>query len=180
LLTHPSLLPTFQEEILETLLRQVTNNDFTLPLAYYHTVEPTLKNPEVFGALFAAMAKFSVVEAFYFLRGQPENRRKMLLESLISNVLQGPFKQQAASRSVELVNLPLDTWEEEVFEDYLTSGPGKGFKRAKDTVMMRRIATGKLSQAMSLESTGTRMINGMSWNVIRAGLEHGLGPRLDV
>lgn len=52
-LTHPSLLPTFPEEILNVLLKHAgetgsgRGKDEALALAYYHTVQPPLKSEEV-------------------------------------------------------------------------------------------------------------------------------------
>jgi len=133
-LTHPSLLPTFHEEILHTLIHYSNPDDFTLALAYYHTVQPTITNSLTLESLFAGIARTSVIEAFYFLRGQPDIARYKMFESLISIVLQTPASEKAAARGVELVNLPFNPEEEAWFEQFLTVGAGRGFRRAKDTM----------------------------------------------
>lgn len=178
-LTHPSLVPTFEDDILEALLRFSDPDDLSLPLAYYHTVQPTLKTPKAVDSLFQAMASVSTTQAFYFARAQPENIHKQLFEMLISEVFQDYQKpEQMGDRSVELVNLPFASDEELWFEEYLTHGDGRSLRRAADTVMMRKIAIGKFESALNVNGTYSKNLDGVSWDSIADGLEDGMGPRL--
>lgn len=179
-LTHPSLLPTFHEEILDTLIRHSEYDDFTLALAYYHTVRPTITSPHSLESLFSAMARMSVMEAFYFQREQSDIARHKMFESLISIILQTLPGEKAATRALELVNLPFNTEEEAWFEEFLITGAGRGFKKARDTVMMRKIGMGNYTDALLLEGADNRPLGGLSWKTMLGGLEERLGPRLDV
>ncbi|KAI9743245.1 MAG: hypothetical protein M1818_003091 [Claussenomyces sp. TS43310] len=179
-LTHPSLIPTFHEEILTAFVRHAKHDDFTLALSYYYTVQPTITTPEALGSLFSAIMRTSVGEAFFFQRGQSDSTRKQLFEMLVSFVMQTPAGEKAAARAAELVNLPFASEEELWFEEYLTTGTGRQYKRAKDTLIMRKIGTGRYSAALSMEGMDSRQIDGLSWEIIQAGLENGLGPRFDI
>ncbi len=102
----------------------------------------------------------------------------LLLEQLISSVLSGSSGETRADRGVQLTNLPFNEAEENCFEEYLLRGKGRTLNGAKDTVMMRRIATGKLQAALKDSgSLSGRKINGMNWDSLRSGIESGLGPR---
>lgn len=180
-LTHPSLLPTFQEEILTTLVHRAPSpNDYTLALAYYDTVNPTMTNPETLDALFLAMAKTNVAFAFHFSRQQGDATRQIFFESLIAHVINAAANEKTAERAVELVDLPFDQEEEVWFEEFLTVGQGKGYKRAADTLMMRRIATGKYVEALDCDVGDGMPINGLSWDTVCDGITRGLGSRLEL
>lgn len=81
---------------------------------------------------------------------------------------------------MELVGLPLDDEEEGWFEEYLAAGEGSGLKRAGDTLMMRKIVTGRYVEALDCEVGPDEGVHGMSWESVRDGLEKGLGPRLEL
>jgi hypothetical protein len=151
----------------------------SLPLAYYHTVQPTLTSSSALESLFTAIAKTSVTEAFYFSRGQSEYARRHMFEMLIALVLNNSSRDTAAERSVELVNLPLTPEEEGWFEEYLLRGQGRSIRKAKDTLMMRRIGTGNFTGALSLNGINARPIGGLDWSTLSEALRDGLGPRLD-
>ena len=176
-LTHPSLVPDFADEILEVLVRK--NKDPALALAYYYTVQPTLKTAASIECLFTSIAKTSVTEAFFFARGQSTYAHRHMFELLVSNVLHNSSQVQIADRSTELVKLPLNAEEEEWFNDYLTRGDGARFKKAKDTVLMRKIGTGKFV-GLDMKGIQGKNIGGLDWNVLIAGIENGMGPRADV
>jgi hypothetical protein len=178
-LTHPSLIPTYPEEVLEQLIRHSKHDEFALPLAYYYTVQPTIQAPRAIESLYLAIARTSVTEAFYFSRAQADVARRKMFEMLISIVLHSPPGEKTATRGVELVNLPLDQEEEDWFEFFLSKGEGRGLKRAGDTLMMRRIGTGKFSEALSLDVDGNRTSGGLSWAMMQNALQEGLGPRLN-
>lgn len=176
-LTHPSLIPTFPDEILEVLVRHAKNNDLSLPLAYYHTVQPTLTNQQAIEGLFSAMARTSVTEAFYFSRGQPGYGRRHMFEMLIALVLKNSPKDTIADRSIELVNLPLTQEEDQWFEEYLTQGEGRSIRKAQDTLMIRRIGTGKFTESVSAGQINGRAMSGLDWHTISEAIKDGLGPR---
>ncbi|KAK2628969.1 hypothetical protein QTJ16_002072 [Diplocarpon rosae] len=176
-LTHPSLIPTFADEILEVLVRKSRGN-LTLALAYYHTVQPTLTSGAAIECLFSALAKTSVTEAFYFSRGQPQYAQRRMFELLISLVLNNSSKDTIADRSVELVSLPLTTEEDEWLEDYVLRGEGRLLKKSKDTLMMRRIGVGNFTESLSMRGISNRGIGGLDWETLSEGIRDGLGPRL--
>jgi hypothetical protein len=177
-LTHPSLIPTFADEILEVLVRH-SNQNLTLALAYYHTVQPTLASRSAIECLFSAMARTSVTEAFYFCRGQPEYTQRHMFQMLIALVLNNSSLETVADRSVELVNLPFTSEEETWFQDYLLNGDGRALKKGKDTLMMRKIGTGNFSDSLSLKGIHNRPIAGLDWGTLSGAVEDGLGPRLE-
>lgn len=161
-------------------MRHSKGNDMSLPLAYYHTVQPTLTNSSALEALFTAIARTSVTEAFYFSRGQPEYAQRHMFEMLISLVLNNSPKDTVADRSVELINLPFNQEEEGWFEEYLLRGQGRSIRKAKDTLMMRRIGTGNFTGALSLNGINTHPIGGLDWTTLSEAVQDGLGPRVDV
>jgi hypothetical protein len=177
-LTHPSLIPTFADEILEVLVRH-SNQNLALALAYYHTVQPTVASRSAIECLFSAMARTSVTEAFYFCRGQPEYAQRHMFQMLIALVLNNSSPETVADRSVELVNLPFTSEEEAWFQDYLLNGDGRVLKKGKDTLMMRKIGTGNFSDSLSLKGIHNRPIAGLDWGTLSGAVEDGLGPRLE-
>ncbi|KAE8445586.1 hypothetical protein EG329_013219 [Mollisiaceae sp. DMI_Dod_QoI] len=178
-LTHPSLIPTFADEILEVLVRQC-GRDLSLALAYYHTVQPALTSRQAIECLFSAIGRTSVTEAFYFCRGQPEYAQRHMFEMLVALVLNNSSSDTIAERSVELVNLPFTQEEEEWFEDYILRGDGRALKKGRDTLMMRKIGTGNFTESLSLKGTHNRNIGGLDWTTLSNAVEDGLGPRLDI
>ncbi|KAI9820847.1 MAG: hypothetical protein M1832_003480 [Thelocarpon impressellum] len=177
-LTQPSLIPTFPEEILYTLVRHAPEGDLALPLAYYHTVAPALTTPKALDALFSAMCQVSITEGFYFARRQDEFMHKHLLHQLVSYVLLQPPGEERAKKGVELVNQPFTEHEEAWFEDYLTTGKDKQLHGARDTIMMRRMATGRFSEALGHpKDPSGRKHDGLNWAMLKDGLKNGMGPR---
>jgi len=173
-LTHPSLTPTYPEAILEALVRHSNHQDYTLPLAYYRTVQPTLTSAPVLESLFAALARTSVTEAFYFLRTQPEHMQRHMFEVLIAAVHQG----SPAEAAIQFVNLPFSPEEEEWFEEYLTRGDGHSLKHGNDTLMMRRIGTGNFAGSLAIQHKNAKGIDGLDWKKLSEAVREGLGPRL--
>ncbi|KAI9822285.1 MAG: hypothetical protein M1827_000003 [Pycnora praestabilis] len=177
-LTQPSLIPTFPEEILCTLIRHAPKDDPTLPLAYYHTVTPSITGTKTLEALYLVLSSVSVSEAFSFSRGQAENVHKKHFEQLISSALSDSAGKDRADRAVNLINLPLNLEEEAWFEDFLLFGKGKALHGARDTVMMRRVAMGKYFEALKDgKALGGRKIDGLSWDTLKSGIDKGLGHR---
>ena len=170
-LTHPSLSPEFADDIITVLVRHSENNDYSLPLAYFHSVQPVLKTSEALELLFGALARTDVGEAFYFTRKYPDAAREQLFQQLIASVLNGSGSQDAATRASDLVSLPLDEPEEAIFLEYLTTGDGRKSKRTKDILTMRRVVTGNYADAMSEKNLG------VLWATVLQGAKPGMGGR---
>ncbi|KAK0721449.1 nuclear pore complex assembly-domain-containing protein [Apiosordaria backusii] len=93
-------------------------DDYSLPLAYYHTVQPVLKTSESLELLFGALARTSVTEALYFSRKWPEQARRGLFERLVGSVVDNGG-EGVGGRARELVSLPLEGVEEEWFNEFV-------------------------------------------------------------
>lgn len=151
----------------------------SLALAYYYTVQPALLDSYTLDLLFTAIAKTSVTEAFFFLRGQSEEDGQRMFESLLRIVLHEPLGERAAARGIELINLPFTQEDEKFFEDYLTKGGGSRTSRARDFVMMRRISRGRFNEALAVDCARSKTIGGLNWETLQEALKKGLGPRID-
>ncbi|KAG8158338.1 hypothetical protein KVR01_012099 [Diaporthe batatas] len=169
-LAHPSLTPEFADDIIAAFVNNAEDNDYSLALAYYHAVQPVLRRPESLSLLFGALARTSLTEAFYFSRAHPEPARQLLFEQLIASVLEGTG-QDVAARASELVSLPLDGAEEQWFEEYLTNGGGRKLRKARDTVLMRRVVTGRHTDVSDKNLGG-------QWGVVLGGFKSGMGGRV--
>jgi hypothetical protein len=123
------------------LVRHAKDNDYSLPLAYYHTTQPVFKSSEALDLLFGALVRTSITESLFFSRKYPESTRRLLFEKLVSSVLEE--QGLGGARSKELVGLPLDGLEETWFQEYLTNGAGGRLKLAASTVETRQIMTGR-------------------------------------
>ena len=197
-LTHPSIIPTFPDEIMLTLLKgketlssvgvQPSPQDDILPLAYYNCVKPPLDDAKVRTEFAKYLSGRDVTETYYWIRGRPTHEHKPLLEVLIEQTLDkhaggsSAADEQGYSRedkAMELVNLPFSSEEDAFLEKFLTEGKGRVFQGAHDTVMMRRIATGKLADVAGDTSTRGRRVDGVNWEVLKDGVKKGLGPRKD-
>ena len=78
---------------------------------------------------------------------------------------------------MELLNLPFNEEEDAWFEETLLSGKAKNLSGAKDTVLMRRVATGKLQNLDNrLDALGGRRVDGLNWDDLRQSLNRSLGP----
>lgn len=191
-LTHPSIIPTFPDEIMLTLLNRrhygaPVNESDVLPLAYYNCAKPPLVKDDVKVEFVKYMAARNVTETFYWIRARPEYEHKPLLEILIEETLErsawaGSVAEGGYSReekAMEFVSLPLDDAEEKWVDAFLTEGKGRNFRGAADTVMVRRIATGRLQQAASDITTKGRKHGQVNWDLLKDGVKRGLGPRKD-
>lgn len=146
-LAHPSLPAEFADDIVAVLVRHAktaadsNDDDYSLPLAYYHTVRPALQTSESLELLFGALARTSVTEALHFARTFPEHARRLLFEKLVASVLEHP--EAVGARGKELVSLPLSGAEEKWFQEYVAVGEGKKSKHAKAVAQMRQLVTGR-------------------------------------
>ncbi|KAI2624462.1 nuclear pore complex assembly-domain-containing protein [Xylaria nigripes] len=166
-LTHPSLISDFADDIIRVLVRHAKDGDYTLPLAYYHTVQPSIKSSATLELLFDAIARSSVMEAYEFTRSHADYMRRQLFRRMVLVVLDSGSSEEAAERALELTSLSFDADEEQWFTECLESGEGKGLRAAKDTLLMRRIATGK---AIVGGEKGT-------WAIVLEGFKAGSGGR---
>ena len=128
---------------------------------------------------FFALASTNIVEAFFFARRQSQTMYRHLFEQLIYFVLHSKVETRG-DRAVTLINLPFNAAEETWFEEYLLQGSGKNLERARDTVMMRRIGTGKFKEALDDgKHLRGHKIDGLDWGTLRAGIENGLSKRAE-
>lgn len=175
-LTEPSLIPTFPDEILHVLIK-LSKGDGSLAMAYYLTVSPPLASPEVRQAYFAVLCSTSVTESFYFARSQDQQLHRELFEQLISFVHSSSPSGSRKDKAMELINLPFNEEEDTWFEDALLSGNAKNLNGARDTVMMRRVATGQLQDLSGdLDVLGGRKVDGLNWDDLKQSLSKSLGP----
>ncbi|SPN99211.1 uncharacterized protein DNG_02248 [Cephalotrichum gorgonifer] len=170
-IAHPSLMPDFADDIITAFIRHAENDDYSLALAYFHTVQPVLKTPQALGLLFEAMAATSLSQALHYSRTFADHTREALFRRLIISVLDSPPGDEAAERAVELVSLPMDAAEEAWYEEFLTTD-GASHKKAKDALVMRRIVVGKFDDAVAERGLGSR------WGPILEGMKQGLGGRV--
>ncbi|KAF2241968.1 hypothetical protein BU26DRAFT_162416 [Trematosphaeria pertusa] len=192
-LTHPSILPTFPDEILLALLGRrnkmpgsVSARDI-LPLAYYNCAKPPLVGEHVQTEFARYMAARNVTEAYYWIRTRPEHEHHALLEVMVDQTLQRRDRADydahelypAEDRVMELVGLPFSEEEDEWIEKFLTEGKGRTFRQAEDTVVMRRIATGRVRDVAREKGHKGRKYEGVNWEILRDGMAKGLGPRRD-
>ena len=119
-----------------------------------------------------------MTEAFYFSRGHPEPVHRHLLEELTGFVHSGASGDTRSDNAVELISLPFDETEEQWFEDFLLNGKGRAFHAAKDTIMMRRIACGKTSEAFETPGLAGRKVDGVNWDSLKESIQKGAGPRV--
>ncbi|KAF2827387.1 hypothetical protein CC86DRAFT_455059 [Ophiobolus disseminans] len=196
-LTHPSIIPTFPDEILLTLLKtgdrlgiagmQKNPDDDILALAYFNCVKPPLDDQKTRIEFAKYMSTRNVTETYYWIRTRPQYEHKPLLEILIEQTLErstwsGSVENVAYTRedkALELVSLPLSEEEEEFFEKFLTEGKGRTFIGATDTLLMRRVAMGRLADVANEASTRGRKYDGLNWEILKDGVKRGLGPRKD-
>ncbi|MCJ1376050.1 hypothetical protein MMC20_007288 [Loxospora ochrophaea] len=171
-LTDPSLTPTFPSEILYTLCRHAPPENPTLALTYYHTVSPPLTTTKVLDAFFAVYCRGSITEAFFFSRSQGEHIHRHLFEKLVSFVHAEAGGTIRATRGVELIGLPFNEEEETWFEEYLVEGKGRSLYGAKDSVMMRKILTGRAREAVEFgKDLSGKVIDGVNWTSLMDGLQ---------
>ncbi|KAI9894176.1 MAG: hypothetical protein M1814_004030 [Vezdaea aestivalis] len=176
-LTKPHLTPTFQEEILSTLLTHCSSSNPHLPLAYMHAVLPSLTTPSALDLVFRTHLLTSLPTAYGFTRTQNAALHRSFFEQLVTRTLEQPRGEARASACAMLVNLPFDEEEEWWFEEFLTEGSGRGLVGARDAVAMRRLGMGKYREAVGTRGLSGVSVDGVGWDVIKEGVERGLGSR---
>lgn len=119
------------------------------------------------------MCRSNVTEAIYFTRKYDEYHRRSFFEQLIEFVHKTTPGQTRSKRAMELVGLPLDEDEEAWFEEALLQGSTSSLPGAKDTVMMRRLAIGRMDGlGTELESLGGKKVDGLNWDDLRESMRH--------
>ena len=197
-LTHPSIIQTFPDEILLALLRKGDRGDGEnagpkrandpLPLAYFDCARPPLQDARTRREFAKYISARNVTEAWFWIKSRPEHERRELLEILIDTTLftevsnhldhTARNKYPQSDRAMELVALPFEEEEDKWLETYLTEGKGRLHAGAQDTVLMRKMATGKLADVGKEGGYRGRRHYGLSWEVLREGVKKGLGPRV--
>ena len=167
-------MPTFPQEILYTLCRHAPKDDATLPLAYFHTVSPSITSNKVLEALFDVMCRASITEAFHFSRSYGDLIHRTLLEYLISFIHLSAAGDIRAAKAIELIGLPLTEEEELWFEEYLLEGKGRTLQGVRDTLTARQIASGRLQDALGDgKDLNGRKEDGMNWMTLKASMKQG-------
>ncbi|EGX95836.1 hypothetical protein CCM_00490 [Cordyceps militaris CM01] len=170
--SHPSLEPDFSDDIIVALVKHAPNDDYTLPLAYFTSVRPVLKSSAAIEHLFDAMARTNVTEALLYARTFPDHAREQLFQRLIVSVLKGGKDDEITSHASELVFLPLDATEDAWFEDFLSRGKGRTLKRAKDMLLVRRIACDRFGELTKYKANS-------EWAAVLEGIKSGVEGHLE-
>jgi Nuclear pore complex assembly len=172
LLTDPSLTPTFSDQVLYTLI-QNPRVDNSLVIAYYLTVLPPLDDQKTLKAFFSLLCDNNIVHAYHFCQVRVNPDRKALFEQLVLAAI-SPKGGEAVVRAETLIGLPFNDMETQWFEDILLHGKGSSLLGAKDSVMIRRIATGRdYTDLQSLQRFHGQEIDGVHWGGIRSNLQQG-------
>ncbi|KAF5241955.1 hypothetical protein FANTH_8915 [Fusarium anthophilum] len=165
-ISHPSLTPDFADNIMTVLVQSAQDGDYSIALSYFYTVQPKLKTSAALELLFGAMAKTNISEALFYSRTRSPHTRELLFRQLVASVLDSPH-DELSERASQLTCLPFDKSEEAWFEEYLLHGNGKTHKKAKDTLVMRKIACDQFSDVAKIRHGG-------QWSGILEGIKGGI------
>lgn len=111
------------------------------------------------------------MQAYYFAQKQDIAQHKTLFERIVVAAHQDVPGPVRAQRAVLLVGLPLTEEEESWFEECLLQGTASKLPGAKDSVLARRIATGKtISDTSALGRSKGATIGGINWDYVRRGI----------
>ncbi|KAJ5797776.1 uncharacterized protein N7503_007072 [Penicillium pulvis] len=173
-LAEPSLIPTFPDEILYVLtLSQLPKHDNGLAIAYYLNAAPPLATEKVQRSFYETLCRSSITEALFFSRKYDEIKRRNYFVQLVEFIHKTAAGQTRSKRAMELVGLPLDEDEEEWFEEALLRGSASTLPGAKDTLMMRRLATGRVDGlSAELEALGGKKVDGLNWDDLRQSMRY--------
>ena len=150
---HPSLRPDFSDDIIVVLVRNAKKGDYSLALSYYYTVQPIFNTSRALELLFDAMTRTNISEALMFSRTYPEHTREQLFRRWITGALQSA-KGEKAGQITQLAYIPFDSAEEAWFEEHLTRGDGRALRRARDTLLLRKIASDQLADVSKVRANG--------------------------
>lgn len=143
-----------------------------MALSYFYSVQPILKSPVALELLFDAMAQANVTEALLYSRTHPQHTREQLFRRWIACVLDNGKGEDLSSRTSELAFMPFDSLEETWFEEYLTVGEGRNLKKAKDTLLIRKIACDRFSDVSKYRPSG-------QWAAVLEGIKNGTEGQTD-
>lgn len=163
---HPCLGADFADDILMTLVRHAPAGEQNLALAYFYSVQPILKSSAALELLFASMVQTSATEALLFSRTFPEPTRELLFQQLLKHAF-GQGRGDEASQAGEFLFFPFDTIEDAWLEQYLSSGDGRSLKKAKDMLLVRRIACDKFAEVGKYRANS-------QWAAVLDGIRGGL------
>ncbi|KAH6605813.1 elys-domaining containing [Trichoderma cornu-damae] len=159
---HPSLISDFADDIIIALVQHSPEGDYNLALSYFHTVQPVLKSSRALGLIFGAMAQTDVIEALFYSRTHPEHTRELLFRQLIAETL-----GHKSGQADELAFLPFDAAEDAWFEEYLSTGEGRNLKKAKDTLLVRKIAGDRFGEIRTQRTSS-------QWGPVLEGIKSGI------
>ncbi|KAF4948009.1 hypothetical protein FGADI_10004 [Fusarium gaditjirri] len=165
-ISHPSVIPDFTDDIMTVLVHSAQDGDYSIALSYFYAVQPVFKTSAALELLFGAMANTNISEALFYSRTHPPHARELLFRQLIASVLDSPH-DELSERASQLTFLPFDKSEEAWFEEYLLHGNGKMHKKAKDTLVMRKIACDQFSDVAKIRHGG-------QWSGILEGIKGGI------
>lgn len=172
-LGHPSLGPDFSDDIVSTLVRQSPKDDYSLVLSYYYSVRPILKTSEALELLFDAMVRTNSTEALLFSRTFPPHTREILFNQLAGTALGGGGRGDELSNEVrELLFFPFDKEEDQWLEEFLSNGDGRSLKRAKDMLLLRRIACDKFTELGKYRANS-------QWAAVLDGIKSGVEGQIE-
>lgn len=163
---HPSLSPDFADDIMITLIGHAPDNDYSLALSYFYAVRPILKSSSALEQLFDAMVRTNTTEALLFSRSHPQHTREQLFRRWVRLTLEDGRGQNWPCARDELAFMPLDPTEEGWFEEYLTTGEGRSLKRARDTLLIRKIACDRFADIGKQRAGG-------QWAAVLEGIKKG-------
>lgn len=145
-------------------MRHAPNDGDSLALSYFYTVQPVLKSSAALELLFSAMSRTNASEALLYSRTHPENTRELLFRQLLATIFDS---DRGGDISSDLAFLPLEPTEEAWFEDYLLNGGGKGTKKAKETLLARKIASDQFAEVSKQRVGGP-------WAAVLQGIKGGI------
>ena len=139
-LTDPCLTPTFSDDILYVACRNAQGSP-AIALTYFQAVSPPLETRKTLEAYFETLCRLSITEAYYFYRSRDDSTRRHLLEQLISFAHETARGKERAIRATELMGLPFSSDERSHMERFIRERCGKHLTGAKESLLMRGLAT---------------------------------------
>jgi hypothetical protein len=113
------------------------------------------------------MTQTNVTEALLYSRTYPEHTRELLFRQLIAETL-----GNKSGQADELAFLPFDSTEEAWFDEYLSTGDGRNLKKAKDTLLVRKIASDRFEEIRSQRTSS-------QWGPVLEGIKSGIDGQFE-
>lgn len=115
----------------------------------------------------------NATEALLFSRTFPEHTRQLLFKQLLGSALKPVGRgDELASQAGDLLFFPFDTVEDAWLEEYLSVGEGRSLKKAKDMLLVRRIACDKFAEVGKYRANN-------QWAAVLDGIKGGLDGHLE-